>query len=101
MPPLYMVVDEASGEYLAAPTPGAGLVLRRDCDDSAIWTEAADGGAVLRCATSGTELSAAAVGLSGPPPEDIDAEFGAGAAALVPPRYTLTRAGDALLGSGR
>ena len=51
MPPLYMVVDEASGEYLAAPTPGAGLVLRRDCDDSAIWEEA--GEHVLRCATSG------------------------------------------------
>ena len=99
MPPLYMLVDEASGEYLAAPTSGAGLELRRDCDDSAIWESIGDD--VLRSAASSIELSAEAAGLSGPSAAELDAEFGAGAAALVPPRYTLSRAGDALLGSGR
>ena len=98
-----MLADEASGEYLAAPTADGVTELRRHVCDECIWTASGDG-AALR-SLSGCELSAAAAGAdpAAPTPAQIDEEFGTYASLLVPPRHTLSRASvdDPLLAGGR
>ena len=104
-----MLADEASGEYLAAPTADGATELRRHVCDECVWTASpldtvSGDGQTLR-SLSGCELSAAAAGAdpAAPTPAQIDEEFGTYASLLVPPRHTLSRASvdDPLLAGGR
>ena len=96
-----MLADEASGEYLAAPTADGATELRRHVCDECIWTAStpasSDGthssDSVALRSLSGCELSAAAAGAdpAAPTPAQIDEEFGTYASLLTPPRPCLTR----------